>query len=170
LLFIFPWEYTCDVVPIFTKFDNNGETIMAKKNKMKVPREALKTAYELTLEQEALVLKIVAICWEQLGRGANINIDHKCYDKAIAMGALENLRKRLSQEPAFSDDELKDAKWCSHEAGRKARKIARKPEFNSEFVTDEIFELAFNEVKDGVDKLNERRAKNKEAIIEAVYC
>jgi hypothetical protein len=143
---------------------------MDNKNKMEVSTKALKTAYELTPEQEALVLKIIAICWEQLGRGANINIDHECYDKAIDMDALENLRARIARPPAFSPQEFKDAKWCSHEAGRKARKIARKPEFSSDVVTAEIFEQAFNDVKNGVEKLNRKRDNKKLPRIEAVYC
>jgi hypothetical protein len=123
-------------------------------------------------EQEALVMKITAICWEQFGRGANIQIDHDCYDRAVNMGALRNLRIRLSRPDPFTEEELKNAKWSSHKAGREARKMARKlPSPNGiEHVTPDIFEAAFRTISDKIEMLNLKRDRDNLFKIVAVWC
>jgi hypothetical protein len=125
----------------------------------------------MKLTDEERAMRIVAVCWEQFGRGATITIDESAYDKAMEI-ALPNLRERLSRPEDFSPAELKAAKFCAHKAGREARDFAKQEAKNGfdPVVVDTTYEKAWKKVKDDLDKKNLLRDANGVVRIEAVFC
>jgi hypothetical protein len=112
-------------VPIFTNFNNSGETTMAKKNDVDpksagVSKAKAKVADLTPEERELLVIKIVALCWEQFGRGAGrAKVLPECFDKAVELGALANVRKNLDILGEFGKN-FRLVQKCSLEAGQYA--------------------------------------------------
>ena len=112
-------------------------------------------------EQEALVMKIIAICWEQFGKKASKQVDDDCYDKAVALGALKKLRDRIRANPVFTKKDLKAVKWCSSEAGKTAGLMAGTK--GERTISAEIYEAAFKKVADEIKDKHELR-------IRSVFC
>lgn len=166
----FSAEYTDGAAPIYTNISNRGEDAMSDTDPVSTPFRV--GDQPLPPEKEALATKIVSICWEQFGRGANIDIQHACYDRAISLGALERLRTRLNSPDPFTEQELSDAKWCSIKAGRVARKLVNKapPPNGILLVTPDIFQSAFETVSEKIKKLNRKRREDNLSEILAVWC
>ncbi len=122
--------------------------------KRAAPRAAAKTMTKS--EAEALVVKIVSIYWEQFGRGAGLPVEPACFDRAVEMGALGNVRKNLKELAKFGAV-FKQAEGCSLKAGKRAKKLANETKPKTKTITPDIYEEAFLYVANSIDRAVRRR-------------
>ena len=129
------------------------------KKAVKKPAAKKRAATRKTMtksEQDKLVTKIVAIYWEQFGRGAKLPVEPGCFDRAVDLGALANVRKNIEELSKFRAM-FKQAEGCSFKAGKRAHKIAtsRKPKMKT--ITADVYEEAFLFVASQIDKAARRK-------------
>jgi hypothetical protein len=122
-----------------------------KTTKKKAPAKRGKAgAGKLTLKaREALVTKIVAILWAEFVKAAQLPVDDGCFDEAIALGALKNVRKDIQKFSNVRQVNYQILKICSIQAGNRAKRLARQK--NAPNITKAIYREAFNSVKNGVN-------------------
>jgi hypothetical protein len=156
---------------MFTKSKNKGDTIVSDKNVVtkKTPAKKAPANSRLSVEEEEyLTIKIVAIFWERFGTAAEgMKIDPDCFDRAVSLGALANMRKKLVKLSQFGAD-FQAAERCSIRAGQRASQEAKR--LKSKTITADIYEEAFLWVAQSVSKLAQRKQRQGELVVEAVWC
>ena len=114
-----------------------------KKSATKKPAAKKATTAKTVARQEFEVNKLVAIYWEQFGRGAKLPVDLDCFDRSVKLGALANVRRHLATLSTYGD-EFRQAEKCSLKAGQQARKLAKAAGAKS--ISADIYEQAFKHV------------------------
>ena len=100
-----------------------------------------------------MVVKICALYWEQFGRGAELPVEPGCFDRAVRLGALANVRKNIEILAEFGKT-FKEAEGCSYKAGVNAKALAAKAKLDT--ITPDIYEQAFNMVATQVQRVASR--------------
>ena len=120
-------------------------------------------------EKEYMVVKISSLYWEAFGRCAELPVDPACFDKAVELGALANLRKNVKELSKFGKV-FRDTEGCSKKAGRRAKYLAGKSRPKLKTITPEIYEEAFQHVASGIQKVAARRGKSSKVGTEGLLC
>ena len=94
-------------------------------------------------EKDALNTKINSLLWEQVVRGAQLPIDHKCIDRAIELGVLKNLQGNTDKLKSFGK-QFDLTKACCLRAGKKAKSLADASRPKKKTIDPDTFEEAFN--------------------------
>ncbi len=102
-------------------------------------------------EKNMLINKLVAIFWEQFGRGATLPVERDCFDRAVQLGALANIRTNLPQLVKFGA-EFKQAEICSFRAGKRAKFLASKAMPRMRTITPDVYQQAFEYIAGNVAK------------------
>lgn len=144
---------------------------MADKNIVakKVPVKNIPSSSRLSIEEEEfLAIKIVAIFWERFAAATGgIKIDLDCFERAVSLGALANVRKNILKLSQFGAD-FQAAERCSIKAGQRAGQEAKR--LKSKTITADIYEEAFCWVAQGMSKLAQRQERQGELVVEGVIC
>ncbi|NKB33130.1 MAG: hypothetical protein GKR91_08535 [Pseudomonadales bacterium] len=106
------------------------------------------------------VYKLVSIIWEQFARGAELPIDHKCFDRVVKLGAVKNIRANLSSLSAYGKT-FENAKDCSLRAGRKAKALAIAAKPKKKSIDPDTCEEAFKWVSSSYSRAGRRGGKVK---------
>lgn len=118
-------------------------------------------------DAEFLVNKLVAIYWEQFGRGAVKPVDPGCFDRAVELGALANVRSNLVELSKFGTM-FKGAETCSFRAGKRAGAQATKAKLKT--ITPDIYEEAFLWVARSNAQLSKRNGRAGKIEVEGFLC
>lgn len=118
-------------------------------------------------DADFLVNKLVAIYWEQFGRGAEKPVDPGCFDRAVELGALANVRSNLAELAKFGPM-FKGAETCSFRAGRRAGAQATKAKLKT--ITPDIYEEAFLWVARSNTQLSKRNGRAGKISVEGFLC
>ena len=130
-----------------------------------------KPAMARELTRDELIVKLVAIFWEQFGRGANLQIAPECFDRAVNLGALDNVRNNLDELSDFDGEAFEAAKFCSFRAGRRARRNAvTHVSGKKDRIDADMYQEAFEWIAEGNDRLIRRNYKNVDIKMVARIC
>ena len=144
--------------------------IAAKKAPVKKAARKKPVAKRMSQEQkDYLVTKISAIYWEQFGRGAELPVEPDCFEKAVELGALSNIRKNIKELAKFGKT-FKTAEGCSFKAGKRAKFLAGKQRPKMKTITPEIYQEAFEHVAENISRLAARNKKSSKIAPEGILC
>lgn len=132
-----------------------------KKGKTKPPMTAAQRDFEIN--------KLVAIYWEQFGRGAGLPVDKECFDKSVELGALANIKTHLAVLSTYGKD-FKQAEMCSLKAGKQAKKLANSANPKLKSINAATYETAFQHVANQVSRVAKRTAASSKPKSEGLLC
>lgn len=106
-------------------------------------------------EKEALVRKLSSIFWAEFAKGAELPVDHQCFDRAVSLGVEKNMRRVLGKFGKFGKD-FELSKACSLRAGKKAKRMADSAKPKMKSIDPDTYEKAFQWVSDSYKRKGTR--------------
>jgi hypothetical protein len=130
---------------------------------------------DLTDEEEDLVVKLSVLFWsafEKTAHIANMNVHPDCYDKAVELGALANLRKNIKDLKDYPDGpNFISTRNCCVVAAVTAVDMTRKKNKDETTIYPEIYALAFQDTHHNVPIVpNGGKALGRPAVRMAKLC
>lgn len=120
-------------------------------------------------QKEYLVIKISSLYWEAFGRCAELPVDPECFDRAVELGALENMRKNLKELSKFGKA-FRDTEGCSKKAGRRAKLLADRARPKLKKITPDVYQEAFEHVAGGIARAAARQSASSRVGVEGMLC
>lgn len=105
-------------------------------------------------EQEFLVVKVSALFWATFARGADMPVEPGCFNRAMELGALANVRKHILILKEMGETFL-EAEHCSYKAGVEAKKMATNAGVPA--ITPDIYQAAFEKIAGQIQRVAGRR-------------
>jgi len=130
---------------------------------------------ELTEEEEDLVVLLSNVFWQAFVETAHVtymDVDSGCYQRAIDLGALANLRKNIQDLKDYpSGPNFISTRNCCVVAAVTAAKMTRKKDRDETTIYPDIYELAFKDTHKNVPMApNGGKALGRPAVRMAKLC